>query len=128
MAKSDVVETAELSMFLSPHFVISNHNFPFYSIEAIKQWVGNDARPILSSVANRQNETMRVLSIVATMMLPLTLVAGIYGMNFEYMPELRWPWGLFRCAGIHSICYYWCPMVVLGSWLDKLGTETSHAG
>lgn len=54
----------------------------------------------LSSVANKQNETMRVLSIVATIFLPLTLLAGIYGMNFEYMPELQWRWGYFMVLGI----------------------------
>jgi len=54
----------------------------------------------LSSVANRQNETMRVLSVVATIFLPLTLLAGIYGMNFEYMPELQWRWGYFMVLGI----------------------------
>ena len=54
----------------------------------------------LSSVANRQNETMKVLSVVATIFLPLTLLAGIYGMNFEYMPELQWRWGYFMVLGI----------------------------
>ena len=54
----------------------------------------------LSSVANRQNETMRVLSIVAVIFMPLTLLAGIYGMNFEYMPELQWRWGYFMVLGI----------------------------
>jgi magnesium transporter len=53
----------------------------------------------LSSVANRQNETMRVLSMVATIFLPLALVAGIYGMNFHYMPELGWHWGYFAVLG-----------------------------
>jgi len=53
----------------------------------------------LSSVANRQNETMRILSLVATIFLPLALVAGIYGMNFEYMPELGWRWGYFAVLG-----------------------------
>lgn len=54
----------------------------------------------LSSVANRQNETMRILSLVATIFLPLALVAGIYGMNFEYMPELGWRWGYFAVLGL----------------------------
>lgn len=54
----------------------------------------------LSSVANKQNETMRVLSIVATIFLPLTLLAGIYGMNFDNMPELHWWWGYFMVLGI----------------------------
>jgi 4-alpha-glucanotransferase len=57
----------------------------------------------LSSVANRQNETMKVLSIVAAIFLPLTLVAGIYGMNFEYMPELMVPWAYFAVLGFMGI-------------------------
>jgi magnesium transporter len=47
----------------------------------------------LSSVSNRMNEVMKVLTIIATIFIPLTLVVGIYGMNFKYMPELEWPWG-----------------------------------
>jgi len=59
----------------------------------------NSMATYLSSVANRQNETMKVLSVVATIFLPLTLVAGIYGMNFDYMPELHWKWGYFTVLG-----------------------------
>ena len=44
----------------------------------------------LSVVANRTNEIMKVLTIFSAIMLPLTLIAGIYGMNFEHMPELHW--------------------------------------
>ncbi len=47
----------------------------------------------LSSVSNRMNQIMKVLTITATIFMPLTLIAGIYGMNFEYMPELGWRWG-----------------------------------
>lgn len=47
----------------------------------------------LSSVSNRMNETMKVLTIIATIFMPLTFIAGIYGMNFKYMPELEWKWG-----------------------------------
>lgn len=43
----------------------------------------------LSSIANRQNEVMKVLTIVSTIFIPLTFMAGIYGMNFEFLPELR---------------------------------------
>jgi len=46
----------------------------------------------LSSVSNRTNEVMKVLTIVASIFIPLTFIAGIYGMNFENMPELRIPW------------------------------------
>jgi magnesium transporter len=217
VVESDYVDTAELALFLGNNFVISNHNFPLYSVRAIQHSVEEDGRlmmrgadflahalidalvdnvmptidqmsnvaesieeevirqpqkgtldgilklkrsslkvhrimapqrevlnrlsrgefPLiknefqifyrdiydhivriedlnqtildradnalatyLSSVANRQNETMRVLSIIATIFLPLTLLAGIYGMNFDYMPELRWRWGYFMVLGI----------------------------
>ncbi len=46
----------------------------------------------LSSVSNRMNETMKVLTLIATIFIPLTFLAGVYGMNFKYMPELDWPW------------------------------------
>lgn len=47
----------------------------------------------MATVAQRTNDTMRVLTVMATIFIPLTFVAGIYGMNFERMPELRWRWG-----------------------------------
>ncbi len=220
VAESEFVETAELALFLGPHFVVSNHNVPLYSVEGIRRLVEDDGRPMrrgsdflahalmdalidnilptvdrmdqvaqeveeevirtphqttlesirklkrstmrihrvispqrevmnrlsrgefslvredarifyrdiydhlvrienlnqnirdqgdnalasyLSSVANRQNETMKVLSIVATIALPLMLVAGIYGMNFEYMPELGWRWGYFAVLGLMAV-------------------------
>jgi magnesium transporter len=49
----------------------------------------------LSSVSNRMNEVMKVLTLIATIFIPLTFVAGIYGMNFVNMPELEWKYGYF---------------------------------
>jgi magnesium transporter len=49
----------------------------------------------LSSVSNRMNEVMKVLTLIATIFIPLTFIAGIYGMNFAYMPELEWRYGYF---------------------------------
>lgn len=220
VVESDVVETAELAFFLGRNFVVSNHSFPLYSVEAVRQKVESDGPPMrhgadflahalidalvdnvlptidrideaadaieeeivrnpqkstieaimklkrstlrihrvmapqrevlnrlsrgefplireaaqifyrdiydhvariedlnqtlrdradyalatyLSSVANRQNEVMKVLSIVAAIFLPLTLVAGIYGMNFENMPELKVPWAYFAVLGFMGI-------------------------
>jgi len=214
--ESELVDTAELALFLGPHFVVSNHNFPLYSVDAMQHLVEDNGYPMkrgasffahalmdalidnvfptidkmgevteeieeeaihrpqrstldailklkrsalrihrvmapqrevmnrlsrgefatidneaqiffrdiydhlirieelnqsiqdradnsqatyLSSVANKQNETMKVLAMVATIFLPLTLVAGIYGMNFENMPELEWSWGYFAVLG-----------------------------
>ncbi len=46
----------------------------------------------LSSVSNRMNEIMKVLTIMATIFIPLTFISGVYGMNFRHMPELEWRW------------------------------------
>ncbi len=46
----------------------------------------------MSSINNRMNEVMKVLTIIATLFMPLTFIAGVYGMNFDYMPELTWRW------------------------------------
>jgi magnesium transporter len=53
----------------------------------------------LSSISNRMNEIMKVLTIIATVFMPLTFLAGVYGMNFHYMPELAWRWGYFALWG-----------------------------
>jgi len=229
-AESEIVETAELAIFLGPHFMVSNHDCPLYSVEAVRRGVEDNGRllkrgvnflahalidnlidnisptvdkmaeiseeieeeairgpqqatleailklkrstlrihrimapqrevlnrlsrgefPVikreaqifyrdiydhlvriedlnlsirdgadnalatyLSSLANRQNETMKVLSMVATIFMPLTLLAGIYGMNFEHMPELKWQWGYFAVLGvigaviIGAIWWFW---------------------
>ncbi|HEV7515327.1 MAG TPA: CorA family divalent cation transporter, partial [Thermoanaerobaculia bacterium] len=60
----------------------------------------------LSSVSNRMNEIMKVLTIIATIFIPLTFIAGIYGMNFDYsvshwnLPELHWRYGYFYSLGL----------------------------
>ncbi|HCM76164.1 MAG TPA: magnesium and cobalt transport protein CorA [Cytophagales bacterium] len=48
-----------------------------------------------SSLSQKMNETMKVLTTVATIFIPLTFIAGVYGMNFENMPELKWKYGYF---------------------------------
>jgi magnesium transporter len=47
----------------------------------------------MSGVSTRMNEAMRVLTVMASLFIPTTFLAGVYGMNFEYMPELGWKWG-----------------------------------
>jgi magnesium transporter len=54
----------------------------------------------LSSISNRMNEVMKVLTIIATIFIPLTFIAGVYGMNFEFMPELKWRWAYFGVWGV----------------------------
>jgi magnesium transporter len=61
----------------------------------------------LSAVSNRLNEIMKVLTIIATIFMPLTFIVGIYGMNFETMPELRWRWG-YPLVLLFMICVSVC--------------------
>jgi magnesium transporter len=58
----------------------------------------------LSSVSNRLNQVMKVLTIIATVFMPLTFLAGVFGMNFKHMPELEWQW---------SYPILWLVMVVI---------------
>lgn len=62
------------------------------AVETFRDMLSGMLDIYLSSVSNRMNEVMKVLTIIATIFIPLTLIAGIYGMNFRYMPELEWPW------------------------------------
>jgi len=57
----------------------------------------------MTMASNRLNQIMKVLTIIATLMMPLTLVTGIYGMNFKYMPEVEWRYGYFVIIGIMVI-------------------------
>ena len=62
-------------------------------VETYRELAGGLMDVYLSSVANRQNEVMKVLTIMASIFIPLTFMAGVYGMNFENMPELHSTWG-----------------------------------
>jgi magnesium transporter len=57
----------------------------------------------LSNVSNRMNEAMKTLTIMATLFIPLTFIAGVYGMNFEYMPELKWRGGYVGVLGLMAV-------------------------
>jgi len=62
------------------------------TIDSYREMISGMLDTYHSSISNRMNEVMKVLTIIATIFIPLTFVAGIYGMNFEHMPELRWFW------------------------------------
>ncbi len=63
------------------------------TVETFRDMVSSILDIYLSSVSNKMNEVMKVLTIIATIFIPLTFIVGVYGMNFEYMPELKWHWG-----------------------------------
>lgn len=70
------------------------------TIESLRDMLSGLLDLYLSSVSNRMNEVMKVLTVIATMFIPLTFVAGIYGMNFQHMPELAWRWGYPAVWGV----------------------------
>ena len=68
--------------------------------EAYRELASGALEGYLSSVSVRLNETMKVLTVFATIFIPLTFIAGVYGMNFHYMPELEWKFGYLFAWGI----------------------------
>ena len=82
------------------------------AVETFRDMLSGMLDIYMSSVSNRMNEVMKVFTIIATIFIPLTLVAGIYGMNFRYMPELEWVWGypfillLMLALGIMMLFYF----------------------
>jgi magnesium transporter len=52
-----------------------------------------------SSQSHRMNEIMKILTAVSVIFMPLTFIVGVYGMNFDVMPELRWQYGYFLVLG-----------------------------
>lgn len=63
------------------------------TVETFRDMLSGMLDIYLSSLSNRLNSVMKVLTIIATIFMPLTFLAGVYGMNFKYMPELEWHWG-----------------------------------
>jgi magnesium transporter len=62
-------------------------------VEVLREMSSDLVDIYLSSINNRLSEVMKVLTIISTIFIPLTFIAGLYGMNFVYMPELKSPWG-----------------------------------
>lgn len=69
------------------------------SMEIMRESLNNMMDLYSSTLSNKMNEVMQVLTIVSTIFIPLTFIAGIYGMNFEKMPELSWENGYFYTLG-----------------------------
>ncbi|MBI5115014.1 magnesium/cobalt transporter CorA [Candidatus Poribacteria bacterium] len=65
------------------------------TIETFREMLSGMLDIYLSSMSNKMNEIMKVLTIIATIFMPLSFIAGVYGMNFKHMPELEWRWGYF---------------------------------
>lgn len=81
--------------------------------EMYREMVTGLMNTYLSSVANRTNEVMKVLTIMASIFIPLTFMAGIYGMNFEHMPELKYEysyailWAAMAAVVVGMLAFFW---------------------
>lgn len=82
------------------------------TVETLRDTLSSALDIYLSSVSNRMNEIMRVLTVMSTIFIPLTFIAGIYGMNFTRMPELEWRygyaavWGLMAAVATGMILFF----------------------
>ena len=86
--------------------------------DAIRERADTALATYLSAISNRQNEIMKVLSIIATIFMPLGLIAGIFGMNFQTMPGTEFPWGyhiVWALALVGFVVTLW--MLWLKRWL-----------
>ncbi len=70
------------------------------TIETYREMLTSLMDVYLSSIANRTNEVMKVLTMITTLFIPLSFLAGLYGMNFRFMPELEWRYGYYALLGL----------------------------
>jgi len=73
------------------------------TIETSRDLISGMLDLYLSSNSNKMNEVMKVLTVISTIFIPLTFITGVYGMNFNFMPELTWKFGYFLIWGIMVI-------------------------
>jgi magnesium transporter len=82
------------------------------TVETFRDMLAGILDTYLSSISNRLNEVMKVLTVISTIFIPLTFIVGIYGMNFEHMPELhsRWGypvvWGVMITIGLGMLLFF----------------------
>ncbi|MCE6991558.1 magnesium/cobalt transporter CorA [Dyadobacter sp. CY323] len=99
-------------MLREDNFQISKEAIPYYrdlydhvmqvldTIDSYRELVASLADVHLSTMSNRMNSVMKTLTIFSAVFMPLTFIVGIYGMNFDYMPELKWHYGYFYVWGL----------------------------
>lgn len=108
----------------SESFLIKRRTLPFINdiyeqtveimenLEMQRESVTTLVEIYMTNISLKQNEVMKTLTIIATIFIPLTFVAGVYGMNFEYMPELKWEygywftWAIFLGVSILMVIYF----------------------
>lgn len=84
------------------------------NVEGLRDMVGGMLDTYLSSVSNKMNEVMKTLTIIASIFIPITFIAGIYGTNFEYIPELAWEGSYFAMLAFMIVI-----VAVMMMWFRK---------
>lgn len=74
------------------------------SVEALRELATGVMDLQNVALSNRMNEVMKVLTVISTMFIPLSFLAGLYGMNFAYIPELQWHYSYFVLLGVMAVC------------------------
>lgn len=106
----DMVRSSEIRVFLRDVYDHSIHIMD--NIDTLRDMLTGLLDLYVSSVSQRMNEIMKVLTIFASIFMPLTFIAGVYGMNFTHMPELALPWAyplvlvLMLGVGVGLILYF----------------------
>ena len=91
--------------------LLETNDFLFFIAEGLHENVNNLINLHLSLASHQTNEVMGVLTIISVFFLPLTFIVGVYGMNFDHMPELHYKgsyfavWGIM--IGITVVIYFW---------------------
>ncbi|MAM18616.1 MAG: magnesium/cobalt transporter CorA [Christiangramia sp.] len=100
--ESDLIEekTNNYIRDLYDHIVQISEN-----IEIYREMIWGLMDMYMTTISNKMNEVMKVLTIMASIFIPLTFIAGIYGMNFEYIPELQWKYSYFVLWGVMIIIF-----------------------
>jgi len=84
------------------------------NIEGLRDMIGGMLDTYLSSVSNKMNEVMKTLTVIASIFIPITFIAGIYGTNFEYIPELAWEGSYFVMIGGMTVI-----VIAMLAWFRK---------
>ncbi|MEH7479730.1 magnesium/cobalt transporter CorA [Neobacillus drentensis] len=109
-----IQETKQIHHYFSD---IYDHLMKLTDMVASNQDVTSDMRENYMSIqSNRMNSIMMTLTVITTIFMPLTFIVGVYGMNFDHMPELHWQYGYFFTLGVMAII-----VIVMIFWFYKKG-------
>ena len=97
-SEGNIIKDAKHSMYIQH---IDDHLIKQRSVIRTAQEMTNEIRENYESFTSfRMNSIMQILTLVSVIFSPLTFIAGVYGMNFDYMPELKWHYAYFVCLGV----------------------------